>query len=782
MKNKKYLVVFGIFALVIVTTAASFAFFTYSRVGNTTTTITSGDIEFTYEEGDDASFANAFPVSDKVGAQDTSEEYTFTVNMKSSSTANKMNYNVYLIDANDQENTNYFNNEQIKFALVKNGTYVAGTSSTSGKKLSDINGFNQGTSEGEGLVLEDQEILANTTDEYKLRIWISDDVKYSNTETTGDGTDENNDTQTSTGKYNGYKYSLKVKVTSDMTSPIGIKLNSLGRVIVADLEDSNGLSSYAVTQSETIPEETSDEWINITSEDDGTSGTAKSNVVRTTNEKITNKKIQHKVNSYGTYYVHVKNNLNQTNNKIVKVEIDSILKDTSGAAEPVIKGDLVPVIMNGSDVIKADTSKGWYNYDQGIWANAVILTDNAPTYNNGDLIKEEHIESYFVWIPRYEYKIFDENAGNYTTFSSKGTKKKEIEIQFVTKNDAVKNGSSYGTWLTHPAFTAFDTNGIWVGKFESGYKGATTTLEAEQNVNDSSKLIIKPNVYSWRGIQVANAHLVSYNYNRELDSHMMKNTEWGAVAYLSHSKYGAKDEKGNVGISLRINNNNASITGYSATVEPTLGHNEGTAISGNMNESVLPGNDGKYTINYLNTDSVKSSTTENYSGIYDMSGGAFEYVMGVMLDSSGIPLSGDHNVWNSGFKGKYGCPTCASSVSGGNSSITANTTGVPLPTDSKYYDTYKYSSNVYSYKVYNTRILGDATGEIGPFYQEIDPSGITKFKSYWYEDLSYFVFLYAPWFARSMDWSFGNGAGIFSFSHYYGSAEKTYGFRTVLIP
>ena len=80
-QNKKYLVVFGIFALVIVTTAASFAFFTYSRVGNTTTTVTSGDIEFTYKEGEDAGLANAFPVSDTVGAQDTTKEYTFTVNI-----------------------------------------------------------------------------------------------------------------------------------------------------------------------------------------------------------------------------------------------------------------------------------------------------------------------------------------------------------------------------------------------------------------------------------------------------------------------------------------------------------------------------------------------------------------------------------------------------------------------------------------------------------------------------------------------------------------------------
>ena len=309
-KNKTLLIVLGIFALVIVTTAASFAFFTYSRVGNTTTTITSGDIEFTYKEGDDASLANAFPVSDSVGAQDTSEEYTFTVNMKSSSTANKMNYNVYLLDANDTEGVNYFTNEQIKFALVKNGTYVADTSSTSGKKLSQVAGFTEGLSEGEGLVLENQEIAANTTDEYKLRIWISDDVKYSNTTTTGDGTDENNDTQTSTGKYNSYKYSLKVKITSGVVSGdtiSGIKnLNVNKLTMTADLEDANGLIAYAVTQSETEPENNSIEWIDLTT-------TAKSNVVRTST--ITTKSITYMVKKNGTYYLHVKNRNNEVISK-----------------------------------------------------------------------------------------------------------------------------------------------------------------------------------------------------------------------------------------------------------------------------------------------------------------------------------------------------------------------------------------------------------------------------------------------------------------------------------
>ena len=93
--------------------------------------------------------------------------------------------------------------------------------------------------------------------------------------------------------------------------------------------------------------------------------------------------------------------------------------------------------------------------------------------------------------------------------------------------------------MTHPAFISIPSTGFWVGKFETGYKGATSTSGARQNVNDASKVIIKPNVYSWKEIQVANAFYTSYNYQRELDSHMMKNTEWGAVAYLQHSTYGS---------------------------------------------------------------------------------------------------------------------------------------------------------------------------------------------------------------------------------------------------
>ena len=298
-KNKTIGIVLGIFALVIVTTAASFAFFTYSRVGETTTTITSGDIEFTYDEGASAGLANAFPISDSVGAVDTAGEYTFTVNMKSSATSSKMNYNVYLIDANETTGVNYFNNEQIKFALVKNGTFVADTSSITGKKLSEVAGFTAGSHEGEGLVLKDQEIAANVTDTYKLRIWISDDVNYSNTV---NGQDE----QTSVGKYNGYKYSLKVKVEAgvDVNSTTVVNTPTVNKLtMTTEVSDPNGLDAYAVTTSLTAPEEGSNEWISITDE------SAKSNVVRTAN--ITTKTITFMVKKNGTHYLHVKNKLGQ---------------------------------------------------------------------------------------------------------------------------------------------------------------------------------------------------------------------------------------------------------------------------------------------------------------------------------------------------------------------------------------------------------------------------------------------------------------------------------------
>ena len=449
--------------------------------------------------------------------------------------------------------------------------------------------------------------------------------------------------------------------------------------------------------------------------------------------------------------------------------------------EPKLEEPLIPVTIEDDGTIKkADITSKWYSYEEKRWANAVILKNESKTYYSGEIIPEEEIESYFVWIPKYSYKLWD--LGNYSsTTTIDESKVHSIEIRFGTINtsDSVSgecttpgiSGESgnceVGNYMTHPAFLAFNTTGLWVGKFETGYSGATSSSEASKNTTEVDKVIVKPNVYSWIGIQVANAFTVSYNYKRELESHMMKNTEWGAVAYLSHSVYGINDE-------IRINNNSTFLTGYSVTSEPTLEYPDykGYGTSSSVTQAY------NTTVGYL------ASTTGNITGIYDMSGGLWEYMMGVQVDANELPLSGRHNIYNSGFNGTLGCPTCdIGTVSGVDSGITSITNGINLP-ESKYYDSYKVNSNGNK----TNRILGDATGEMGSFgivqtigtIAECGMNGICdRAIGSWYNDNSWFIDLGQPWFWRGGSYHNGTGSGIFCFSSGNGNISIT-SFRLTL--
>ena len=172
---------------------------------------------------------------------------------------------------------------------------------------------------------------------------------------------------------------------------------------------------------------------------------------------------------------------------------------------------------------------------------------------------------------------------------------------------------------------------------------------------------------------------------------MMKNTEWGAVAYLQHSKYGS-------GTNVRLNNNSNHITGYSSTQEPAcgnLGYDEidackteaiefcgpsnGSSETCNIYQSTVPGEDKQYTVNYFNSLAINSSTTGNITGIYDMSGGSWEYMMNVMVDSQNTPIIGYSGNEHSNFNGKCKNGDVVSS-------------GLELP-QNKYYDLYIYSTS-----------------------------------------------------------------------------------------
>ena len=421
------------------------------------------------------------------------------------------------------------------------------------------------------------------------------------------------------------------------------------------------------------------------------------------------------------------NAVERTEIGVEKVYTEKLLNGT----DPVLSSSLIPVtIANDGKVTYADITKEWYNYEKKIWANAVIL-EEGTNYKVGDVIQESDIQSYFVWIPRYRYKLFNTNDYSLTTVASGAdveSKAQEIEIEFENKDTNLSTGSTNGTWLTHPAFTSFDTNGFWVGKFETGYKGATATASAQVNSNDTSKVIIKPNVYSWRGINVKNIFETSYNYQRDNDSHMMKNTEWGAVAYLSHSKYGIMKK-------VNINNNSSYKTGYSSLMS--------------LNQNKFPGVYGDsylYNEQYNTETGYLASTTGNISGIYDMSGGSHEYLMAFI----------DGQFYNSGLSSSL-----LSSYS------------------SKYYDIYSSTSSLSSYQ---NRILGDATGEMGPFFRYKESEGTYYQHDSWYNDTSHFVASNMPWFARGCAYNYGYLSGQFTFGRYTGNQDSAFSFRIVLTP
>ena len=447
---------------------------------------------------------------------------------------------------------------------------------------------------------------------------------------------------------------------------------------------------------------------------------------------------------YGIYITYQKDNIEFDNSIIFSISENIYEEKILNGAYPVYSDNLIPVtIENNGKVRKADISSKWYSYEDKKWANAVVLKENT-SYNKGDEIPESNIESYFVWIPKYSYKLFD--LGNYNNvINEKPTKSnnKTISIKFGIENTKDSNNGEcttpltagatgnckVGDYMTHPAFISMNTNGLWVAKYETGYDGATTKNEAQQNSSDSSKIIIKPNVFSWRNINAKNAFTVSYNYLRSNDSHMMKNTEWGAVAILSHSKYGIKKE-------ININNNSDYKTGYSA-VDDT-------------DQSIIPGiygNDSTKTLAYNTSTGYKASTTGNITGIYDMSGGAWE------------------------------CMSSYRDSTYGSSSFESNDTFMSNQY-SKYFDAYLNNSSI---TLYNNRILGDLTGEIGPFYSYKDNDNNTRNHNNWYSDYANMLESNNPWFYRGGYCGSGVLAGQFNFSRDSGGTFSDTGFRIVLI-
>ena len=323
----------------------------------------------------------------------------------------------------------------------------------------------------------------------------------------------------------------------------------------------------------------------------------------------------------------------------------------------------------------------------------------------GKTISMDEIMQMYVYIPRYRYKLF--NAENGTS------NPQAINIAFESKTTAKSNGTKNGEWLTHPAFTFGDKElaGIWVGKFETSNTSALPKIVP----NVSSLRYMTPSAQFNTSRLMTTTLASTYGTSTNDDSHMMKNMEWGAVAYLSSSIYG------------RYTN---ALTCIASGCEVWINNNE-NYTTGCAGSSVSAGQAS--TCNAWNTlTGVNASTTGNIYGIYDMSGGAREYVMGNYND-------------------------------------TISSAGFSSMPEAKYYDKYTGTDSRSDFTKYH---LGDATKETLKAKSE----GTNA----WYQDYSYSVRSSTPWVARGGNYGHGTSAGVFYFFSYSGSGNNNIAFRVVL--
>ena len=403
-----------------------------------------------------------------------------------------------------------------------------------------------------------------------------------------------------------------------------------------------------------------------------------------------------------------------------------------GVNHPVLFTGMTPVKWDedNKEIETTEDDPDWFDYDEKRWANAKSADG-----------------SYWVWIPRYAYKIltcYHTSADD--CLLDTGKPAGEIDVKFLkgTTNMSEDNASIESTgyeahikdtsmhYFLHPAFQFNgDELGFWIAKFEPSvanqesdcYLYATDFCD-----NTTETLTVIPNVKPWIGISVSNAFIVSRNmknkkeiygwFSSELDSHMMKNVEWGAVTYLTNSRYGANKEIWN-------NSNINRLTGCSGNTENA--------------------DSQSFCTEYDSINGVKASTTHTIYGVYDMRGGAREYVA-AYVDT------GDNNLIH------------------GESLLIS---------ELKYKDIYKKSDSGTRSDNFdvNSHYYGDA------IYETSD-SGRSE-NSGWFYAYSFFPSGNVPWFRRGggmEDYGQGYYPGIYYFYSGYGHKTQSFTFRPVLVP
>ncbi len=403
-----------------------------------------------------------------------------------------------------------------------------------------------------------------------------------------------------------------------------------------------------------------------------------------------------------------------------------------GVNKPQLVTGMIPVKWNSTTnkwdkVQDPNNDTNWYDYNNRIWANAV--TNDCSNPNDYSTC------SMWVWIPRYAYKIMHGYHSN-ALIGSTGN----IDIKFLKNNSNItgdgtlitsaltNNQTSADVYVKHPAFAfgSSEVSGIWVAKFEPSVDQNNVCYTTSNLTNCNISTIYPkfiPYAKSWRWNTIATSYTASRNMESnsnpygwssiDVDTHMMKNIEWGATAYLSVSQYGNSSKMWN-------NPNNEFYTGCA-------GKNANDTDTSTCNQ-------------YYTESGVKTSTTGNVYGVYDMSGGASERMMA-----------------------NYG-------------NYPSNSNLDPVSINDKYID--RYTGINYGY---NGLKYGDAIYETSNGAVYNGSSWLGNGTAAWDTNSSYMPYTDMSWFARGGTYASGGSNGPFAYINYYGGAYIDYTFRVTVI-
>ena len=521
--------------------------------------------------------------------------------------------------------------------------------------------------------------------------------------------------------------------------------------------------------------------------------------------------------------------LAQTEEEKQLSELVGILEQEAGGGYNTEKKVNAPRLTAGMTPIKftepSSTEKGtvvkttsedadWYSYDEKKWANA--QTEDG---------------SMWVWIPRFAYRVNSSTKTFDVVFLVGTTDQYYDENgvlqtakRCTSEDELVDTTTGY---TVHPAFTDEtainyrnggwdkEITGIWVAKFEAGYASGNNDAEVvASSVNYTHTSVWVPNVESGKTTEnggssetprnwldktystttsikypvfqpvtytmnyinhndayniakALNASGNPYGFNGAADSHLMKNSEWGAVAYLSKSQYGlgATDITVN---NINLNNStesvyavtgctsNSTTSGQRITTIETIMGSDGTGTTGNT------ANGGVYTWDQLT--GTTASCTGTIYGIYDLSGGAWERTTGYVANENGSLGNGRSIAYD-------GSTLRTISTKYTTVYLHNSETDKPGITDVANDSTNLNKASTNNWLA-NTLIYGDAIRETSTA-----GTGSTS----WYSDGSYFPGLYYPFSIRGGNYSNGTSAGLFFFYRDGGSSRYNAGFRAVVV-